>query len=75
MPKLPAVTPKKLIKVLEAMGFVKLRSKGSHFFFVHKDGRKTVVPMHGKDLPKGTFSAILKDIQITAEVFTEIMKK
>lgn len=53
---------KYLIKVLEKDGYIYRRSNGSHQLFYHHGKNKTViVPIHGKkDLPKGTFYAILK---------------
>lgn len=55
------MTPKDIIKVLEARGFLLKRINGSHHIFQHPDSKKvTVVPMHKKDLPKGTLHAILK---------------
>ena len=68
MAKLPAITPKKLIKLLEQKGFVLKRVKGSHHFYVHPETKKiTVVPMHNKDLPKGTLMVILKQSGIDPE--------
>jgi predicted RNA binding protein YcfA (HicA-like mRNA interferase family) len=52
---------KNLIRVLLLNGFVFKRAKGSHQLFYNKEANKTViVPMHGKDMPKGTFLSILK---------------
>lgn len=65
MSKAPSYTPKKLIKLLENRGFVLKRVKDSHHFFLHPDTKKiTSVPVHNKDLPKGTFYAILKQAGI-----------
>jgi len=60
------LSPKFLIKVLEQNGFIFKRSKGSHHIFYNVATNKTiVVPIHGnKDLPKGTFIAILKQAGI-----------
>ena len=51
-----------LIEVLKKEGYIYRRSSGSHQLFYHPGSNKTViVPVHGKkDLPKGTFYAILK---------------
>jgi len=51
-----------LIRILEKNGFVFRRSNGSHHIYHHPDKKKLiVVPVHGnKDLPKGTFLAILR---------------
>jgi predicted RNA binding protein YcfA (HicA-like mRNA interferase family) len=65
MSNLPALTSKDLIKILEQKGFVLKRTKGSHHFYVHpKTGHIAVVPMHKKDLPKGTLMAIIKQAGI-----------
>ncbi|RKR81323.1 mRNA interferase HicA [Mucilaginibacter gracilis] len=58
-------TPKEIIAVLLANGFVLTRSKGSHQIFANAEkGLKTVVPMHHKDLKKGTLHSILKQADI-----------
>jgi predicted RNA binding protein YcfA (HicA-like mRNA interferase family) len=57
---------KNLIRVLLINDFVFKRSKGSHHLYYNSKTNKTViVPMHGsKDMPKGTFFAILKQAGI-----------
>jgi len=53
---------KYLIKILEQNGYIFRRSNGSHHIYFHPVKKKLiVVPVHGnKDLPKGTFLAILR---------------
>lgn len=75
MPKLPVVNPQKLIKVLEVFGFVHVGGSGSHKVMKHVSGRRTTVPMHGKDIPKGTLLAILRDVEISKEELVEALKK
>ncbi len=59
------MTPKKLIKLLERSGFVFVRQSGSHAIFKSEEkNKKVVVPIHNKDIPKGTLHAILKDAGI-----------
>lgn len=60
------LSPKHLIKLLEANGFLYKRLKGSHQLFYTPDTNTTViVPFHGgNDLKKGTFMAILKQAGI-----------
>lgn len=55
-----------LIKVLEKNGYLFRRSNGSHQLYYHPGKNKTViVPVHGKkDLPRGTFYAILKQAEL-----------
>lgn len=65
MGNFPSLTPKELIKILEINGFVLKRIHGSHHYYVHPvTGKITVVPMHNKDLAKGTLHAILKQAGI-----------
>lgn len=65
MSNLPSFTSKELIKILERRGFILKRVHGSHHYYVHpKTGKITVVPMHNKDLPKGTLHAILRQAGI-----------
>ena len=66
---LPIVRAADLIKALEKLGFRCTRkSKGSHFRYVHPDGRKTTVPVHkGKDIGRGLLRKILRDVDITAD--------
>jgi predicted RNA binding protein YcfA (HicA-like mRNA interferase family) len=62
---IPSLTPKELIRILEKKGFVLKHVHGSHYYFVHTvNGKITVVPMHNKDLAKGTLHAILKQAGI-----------
>jgi predicted RNA binding protein YcfA (HicA-like mRNA interferase family) len=75
MPKLPVVSPKQLIKILESLGFIESRQKGSHKFFKHQDGRVTSVPFHSGDLGKGLFRKILNQIKISPEELRKLLKK
>jgi predicted RNA binding protein YcfA (HicA-like mRNA interferase family) len=75
MPK--NVKAKDLIKVLESINFKVVRISGSHHRLIHKDGRKTSVPVHGTE-PIGTGllnKIIKKDVGITKEEFEELLKK
>ncbi|MEM2145238.1 MAG: type II toxin-antitoxin system HicA family toxin [Candidatus Jordarchaeaceae archaeon] len=68
MSKLPSLTSKKVIKILEKRGFVLDRVKGSHHIYYHPETRRrVVVPLHKKDLPKGTLIEILKQAGISRE--------
>ena len=64
----PALTPDVIIRLLKKHGFELLRTKGSHQIFKNRStGRMTVVPMHKRDLPKGTLLSILKQAGIDKE--------
>ncbi len=73
MPKLPSLTPQKIIKVLEKKGFILDRTKGSHYIYYHPETkRKVIVPLHKKDLPKGTLIEILKQVGISREELRDL---
>jgi len=68
LPKLPSITPKKVIKILEKNGFLLDHSTGSHMVYYHPEKRRRVtVPFHRKDIPKGTLMSILKQAGIDRE--------
>lgn len=72
MPKLVPITPKKLAKILERIGFTKRDAEGSHIFFRHDDGRTTVIAMHRKELGRGILRKILNDVQLTVEEYDRL---
>jgi predicted RNA binding protein YcfA (HicA-like mRNA interferase family) len=65
MSSLPSYTSKNLVKLLLKKGFVFDRASGSHQVFILPNGSKRViVPMHNKDVAKGTLISILKQAGI-----------
>ena len=65
MPKLPRLRGRELIKTLQRAGFQVVRTKGSHHFLRHPDGRVTVVPVHsGETIGPGLLSKILRDTEL-----------
>ena len=65
MSNFPALTGKKLIKILKKIGFEITRIKGSHNFLRHQDGRCTTVPVHSNEtLGIGLLSKILRDCEL-----------
>lgn len=76
MSKLPVLSGKQLLKLLQKNGFVIVRKKGSHVFIEDKDGElTTVIPLHGnEDLGKGLLKAILNDLEISVEELVEMLK-
>lgn len=61
MPRLPARTGKQIARILLQHGFVLDHVTGSHHIFVSNDGtRRVSVPIHNRDLPKGTLHEMLK---------------
>ncbi len=54
---------KRLIKILEENGYLLKRTRGSHHIFYNAETNETI-PVHDKDLKKGTFFGILKEVNI-----------
>jgi predicted RNA binding protein YcfA (HicA-like mRNA interferase family) len=74
MSNIPAVSGKKMIKVLKKVDFSVIRIKGSHHFLAHPDGRKTVIPVHGNEtIGKGLFAQILGDCDLTINEFLDLL--
>ena len=76
MSKLPIVDFRRLEKVLYLLGFERVRQKGSHVFYCHRDGRTTTIPHHsGRDLARPLLREILREIEVTPEHFAEHLHK
>ena len=72
MSRLPIIDFRTMEKMLLNMGFKNTRSKGSHFFYRHPDGRTTTLPNHtGRDLSRPLIREILREIELTTEQFLE----
>ena len=71
MPKLKRVSGRKMIDILERLGFQQVRQRGSHVV-LRKNGMMgaigCVVPLH-KELAIGTLRNILRQAQITPDEF------
>lgn len=66
----PSFTAKKLVRLLRSKGFELDRTKGSHQLWINREkGKRVIVPMHNKDLPKGTLYAILRHAGIDRDQF------
>ena len=75
-PRMPTITAKIIMAFLEHLGFQRVRQRGSHHFFKHPDGRTATVPDHsGEDLGRGITSKILRDAEVTRDIFWEWYSK
>lgn len=72
--RLPVVKPREAIRALEKAGWRVHRQKGSHVsMYKESVPNLVVVPLHTRDLPKGTLHGILEDAGLTAEEFLELL--
>jgi predicted RNA binding protein YcfA (HicA-like mRNA interferase family) len=67
MPELPRVSGAETLKVLQRLGFEKVRQSGSHVV-VRKGARGCVIPMHG-ELKVGTLAGLLRQADVSPEDF------
>ena len=75
MPKLPSLSPQKVITILEKKGFVLKRVTGSHYIFAHTETKRRVtVPYHtGQEVARGTLLQILEDAGISREELHDLL--
>ena len=72
MPELPVVSGKKMKRVLEKLGYVMKRRRGSHMM-MYKGKKLIVVPDH-KELKRGTLRNILREADLSVEEFIELLR-
>jgi predicted RNA binding protein YcfA (HicA-like mRNA interferase family) len=67
MPKLPVLTPKKLIKILCRLGFYIHHQTGSHVNLRHTTDAAlhVVIPYHNRDLAPKTLKSIILQADIS----------
>jgi predicted RNA binding protein YcfA (HicA-like mRNA interferase family) len=67
-PKSPILKPREVARILENMGFIEVRQRGSHRQYRHADGRGTTIPFHeGRDISPILLRQIARDIGVTVE--------
>lgn len=74
MTRVARVKGKEVVRALQKAGFHVSRSRGSHVFLKHPDGRATAVPIHsGETIGIGLMAAILRDVGMDAEQFSKFL--
>jgi len=70
MGKPPVLKPREVATILEALGFIEIRQRGSHRQYRHPVGRGTTVPFHpGRDISPILLRQIAKDVGLTVDEF------
>ena len=72
--RLPSVRPQEVVRALERAGWEVARQKGSHLS-LKKDGVAflVTVPMHRREVPRGTLRAIVEDAGLTIDEFVTLL--
>ncbi len=63
MPPLPVLSGAALIQLLEQVGYVQVRQRGSHVRLTCPGRTPITVPMH-KEIDRGTLRSILREAEI-----------
>jgi predicted RNA binding protein YcfA (HicA-like mRNA interferase family) len=73
--RLPTVKAREVIRALERAGFVVSRTSGSHCRLIHPSdpARKVTVPIHSKDLKRGTVRSIIAQAGLTVAEFIDLL--
>ncbi len=70
---LSSITAKKALRKLKKAGFFEHHQRGSHLVLKHSDGRMVVLPVHSKDIPKGTlYNIIVNQARLTVDEWNDL---
>ena len=74
MPKLPRLTAREIIAVLEKSGFSLARQSGSHMIYKDATGKRVTIPFHSSRIlhPK-VLKSILRDAELSVERLEELL--
>ena len=72
--RLPSIRPQEVVRALERAGWAVARQKGSHVS-LKKQGVAflVTVPMHRREVPRGTLRAIIEDAGLTIDEFLALL--
>ena len=73
MPKLPRISGKECVTILQILGFMQVRQKGSHVIMRRAD-RGCVVPLH-RELKVGTLAGLLRQAGVESDDFTNAYQR
>lgn len=74
MPKLPRLTARQIVAVLEKAGFSLARQSGSHMIYKNAAGKRVTVPFHAsKILHPKVLKSILRDADLNVEKLLELL--
>lgn len=74
MPKLPRLTAREIIAVLEKSGFSLARQSGSHMIYKNAAGKRATIPFHGsKTLHPKILKSILRDAGLSSENLEKLL--
>jgi predicted RNA binding protein YcfA (HicA-like mRNA interferase family) len=76
MTRLPSLKAREVVRGLQALGFERVRQKGSHSIFHHKDCRRAPIPIHPtKTISPYFLSDVLKKLEISEDEFLQVIRR
>jgi len=74
MPKLPRLTARQIVAVLEKAGFALARQSGSHMIYKNSACKRATIPYHAsKILHPKVLKSILRDAEISVERLNDLL--
>ena len=73
MSRLPVLSGREILKILYQLGYRKVRQRGSHIRLEGEDKRPVTVPDY-KEVDRSLLKKILRDAEITADQFVEMIR-
>ena len=75
MAELPVLRPREVVRALERAGFFIHHQAGSHAVLRHRTeaALRVTVPMHARDLKRGTLRAIVRSAGMSVEEFVDLL--
>ncbi|HWG60656.1 MAG TPA: type II toxin-antitoxin system HicA family toxin [Streptosporangiaceae bacterium] len=71
-PALSDLPVRKVTRALESVGFLYVRTRGSHAVYRNREGRVAVVPQHDV-VKRGTLASILRQAGLTPAEFLKLL--
>ncbi len=73
MSKLPAISGKQCVEILEKIGFAVYRQRGSHITLIRDEPQCQVTVPNHKTIAKGTLRSIIRQVELTVDEFVNLM--
>lgn len=71
MPRLPVLSGREIVRILEKLGFQQSRQRGSHVT-LRRGAKVCVVPLH-REVAIGTLSGVLRQAGVDSDEFNQAL--
>jgi predicted RNA binding protein YcfA (HicA-like mRNA interferase family) len=73
MSRFPALTSRQVVAALKKAGYTEARQSGSHLTMRHPARPNVIVPMHARDVTRGTMMRILRQAGFSEDEFRSFL--